>query len=112
MKISDINFQIQLDNNHIPDKIVWSATDKPKDGNDETNAIAISVWDNKQNNTLRMDLWNKDMTTFDMKKFTVDSIGGLAQTLRNATSDDFMSDKMEALCVELVEHINSEAKSK
>ena len=53
-----------------------------------------------------MDLWNKDMSTFDMKKFTVDSIGGLAQTIRNATSDDVMADKMEALCTELVKHIN------
>ncbi len=106
MKISDINFQVQLDNNHVPEKIVWSATDKPQDGNDETNAVAISVWDNKQNNTLRMDLWSKEMTTLDMKKMTVDTIGGLAQTVRNATDDNEMADKMEALCQELVKHIN------
>ena len=106
MKISDINFQVQLDNNNVPEKIVWSATDKPQDGNDETKAVAISVWDNKQNNTLRMDLWNKDMTTLDMKKMAVDTIGGLAQTVRNATDDNEMADKMEALCQELVKHIN------
>ena len=51
MKISDINFQIQLDNNQTPEKIVWSATDKPA-GDDETSAIAISVWDNNSENTL------------------------------------------------------------
>jgi gliding motility-associated protein GldC len=106
MKISDINFQIQLDNNQVPDKIVWSATDKPAEGDDATNAIAVSVWDNKSQNTLRMDLWTKEMTAFDMKKFTVDSIGGLAQTIRSATDDQIMADKMEALCTELVKHIN------
>ncbi len=106
MKISDINFQIQLDNNHVPDKIVWSATDKPADGNDNTDAIAVSVWDPKSKNTLRMDLWTKEMTSFDMKKFTVDSIGGLAQTLRSATNDNEMADMMEKLCNDLVKHIN------
>jgi gliding motility-associated protein GldC len=105
MKISDINFQIQLDNNHSPEKIVWSATDKPA-SDDETNAIAISVWDNKSENTLRMDLWTKKMTAFDMKKFSVDTIGGLAQTIRSATDDQVLADKMEAFCSELVKHIN------
>lgn len=110
MKNSEINFKVTLDDQNIPEKITWDATDKPEDVDGNTNAIAISVWDNGTRNTLRMDLWSKDMTTLDMKRFCVDSIGGLASTIESATGDQEMSEEMYALCRKLVKHIEKETK--
>ena len=110
MKNSEIKFNIQLDEQNVPEKIQWNATDKPTDGLDETNAILLSLWDQKAQNTLRIDLWTKDMTVDEMKRFYVDSIGGMAESIKSATGDTFMADEMNALCRKLVKHIKEENK--
>ncbi len=110
MKNSKINFSISLDDKNVPDSIIWSATDKPVDGDENTDAIAISVWDNTQHSTLRMDLWTKEMNVDDMKRFTIDSIGGLATTIENATGDKIMADQIHELCRNLVKHVKATQK--
>ena len=112
MKESEIKFDIQLDDQNVPEKIQWNATDKPTDGPTDSNAILISLWDQDAKNTLRIDLWTKDMTVDEMKRFYVDSIGGMAESIKNATGDDFMSDEMHALCRKLVKHIQEENKNR
>lgn len=105
MKRSTINFTIDLDSNNVPEKILWDATEKPEEGQAETKAISISLWDHVQKNTLRIDLWAKDMPVEEMKRFYIDCIGGLAQSALTATGDEFMSQEMNALCQKLVEHL-------
>ena len=74
----------------------------------ETNAIALALWDADQKNTLRIDLWTKDMEVPDMKRFYIDCIGGMAQSVLNATGDEFMSQEMNALCDKLVIYLQKE----
>jgi gliding motility-associated protein GldC len=105
MKTSTIQFNIELDNKNVPEKIQWDANDKPDGGLTETKSISISVWDHAQKNTLRIDLWTKDMPVDDMKRFYIESIGGMAQSVLRATGDEFMAQEMEALCDKLVEYL-------
>jgi gliding motility-associated protein GldC len=69
MKKSTIQFTVELDQNNVPDRILWEATDKPEEGSNETKAISIALWDHTQRNTMRIDLWAKDMPVDDMKRF-------------------------------------------
>lgn len=108
MKKSEITFTVQLDENNIPDQIHWHATDKPEDTPSETKSVAISLWDHQQKNTLRIDLWAKDMPVMEMKRFYVDAIGGMAQSILNATGDNFMSEEMQALCEKLGAYLQKE----
>jgi gliding motility-associated protein GldC len=110
MKKSKINFTVELDNNNIPDKIYWDATDKPDAELSETKSISIALWDHNQKNTLRIDLWAKDMPVEEMKKFYIDCLGGLAQSMLTSTGDEVMASETRALCQRLVEHIKSENK--
>jgi gliding motility-associated protein GldC len=105
MKNSSIQFNIQLDDNNVPEKIEWDANDKPEGGLTATKSVSISVWDNVQKNTLRIDLWTKDMPVDDMKRFYIESIGGMAQSVLRATGDEFMAREMDALCDKLVEYL-------
>jgi gliding motility-associated protein GldC len=105
MKKSTIQFNVQLDDQNIPEKIEWDATDKPDAGLSETKAISISLWDHTQQNTMRIDLWSKDMPVNEMKKFYVDCIGGLGQSVLNSTQDEFMAQEMNALCERLGKYI-------
>lgn len=105
MKKSTINFNIELDNNNIPEKIMWDATEKPDPEQSETKAISIALWDQQQKNTLRIDLWTKDMPVEEMKRFYIDCLGGLAQSALSSTGDEFMSNEINALCQRLVDHL-------
>jgi gliding motility-associated protein GldC len=108
MKSSEIHFTISLDDKNIPEKIMWDATDKAEGGLSETKSISINLWDHDQNNTLRIDLWSKDMPVGDMKRFYVDCIGGLAQSVLSSTGDELMAGEMNALCDKLAKHINEQ----
>ncbi|MCX2745241.1 gliding motility protein GldC [Mangrovivirga sp. M17] len=112
MKKSSIKFNVILDDENVPEKIEWTADDKPGGGLDETNAISVSVWDQSQNNTLRIDLWNKEMPVNEMKKFYIDIIGGLAQSLLTSTADEYMTNEMNSLCDRLIEHVRKESQGK
>jgi gliding motility-associated protein GldC len=109
MKNSKINFTIQLDQNNVPDKIYWDATDKPEPEVSETKAICVALWDHKQKNTLRIDLWTKDMPVMEMKRFYIDCLGGLAQSMLTATGDEVMANETNALCEKLVKYLQKES---
>ena len=110
MKKSEIVFSVELDENNIPEKIHWNATDRPDEGLSQTNAISLSMWDHFNKNTMRIDLWTKQMAMDEMKRFYIDSIGGLAQSLLTATGDEYMANEMEGLCNRLVKHVEEEMK--
>jgi gliding motility-associated protein GldC len=110
MKKSHINFTVELDQNNFPEKILWEATEKPDPAMSEAKAITLAVWDHKQKNTLRIDLWTKDMPVPEMKRFFIDCLGGLGQSILTSTGDEYMSKETNALCERLVQHLLSENK--
>jgi len=105
MKKSTIQFEVQLDENNLPEKILWDATDKPEETSSETKSISLALWDHSQRNTLRIDLWAKDMPVEDMKRFYIDCIGGFSQSVLSSTGDEFMANEMRQLCERLVKHV-------
>lgn len=110
MKDSEITLRIQLDKDDIPEKITWDATDKDIPGPEVTKAFNLAIWDHNTMSTLRIDLWNKEMPVDEMKRFYVDCLGGLAQSILNSTGDEFMSTAMNRLCDKLVKHLEEEIK--
>ena len=104
MKQSTINFKIELDEKNTPQHITWDASDKP-DQLSDTKSISISLWDHVQKNTLRIDLWTKDMPVNEMKRFYIDCLGGLAQSSLTATGDEYMAKEMNELCEKLAKHV-------
>jgi gliding motility-associated protein GldC len=90
---SDIRIKVQLDVNKIPESILWDSSDNQVE-NKKANAIMLSVWDPSEESTLRMDLWTKEMTVDDMKKFIHQSILLMADTLKRATGEEAMSETM------------------
>ena len=105
MKESEIKLRVILDDENIPEKIYWNATEKEGDGEEEAKSISLNIWDHSSQNTLRIDLWNKEMPIDEMKRFYVDCLGGLAQSILNSTGDEFMSTAMNRLCDKLVKHL-------
>ncbi|WP_194974409.1 gliding motility protein GldC [Aquiflexum lacus] len=110
MKNSEIKFSIELDEKNLPKKIQWDASDKEEEGAESTKSISLNVWDNLNQSTLRIDLWTEDMSVVEMKRFYIDVLGGMAQTILNSTGDEFISEEIKSLCDKLVKHVNEENK--
>jgi len=94
---SKIEFTIGLDENKIPEKLSWTAEESDI-SNEEAKALMISVWDNKAKDTLRMDLWTKDMPVDEMKQFFHQTLVSMAATFERATDDHKMSATMRDFC--------------
>lgn len=110
MKKSEIVFTVELDNKNIPEKIFWDATDNPNEGLEETKAISVALWDHFHQNTLKIDLWTKEMPVGEMKRFYIETISGMAEALRTATGDEKMAGAIEDLCRTLSKNLEEELK--
>ena len=94
---SEIKFKVGLDENKVPEEIAWSAKDGGID-NEASKAIMLSVWDHKKKDTLRMDLWTKDMPVDEMKQFYHQSLVSMAASFERATDDQKMAATMRDFC--------------
>lgn len=97
MKTSDIKITVGLDENNVPDKLLWTAQDGGIE-QEEAKALLLSVWDSKAKETLRIDLWTKDMPVDEMKQFFHQTLVAMADTFQRATADEKMSDTMRDFC--------------
>ena len=94
---SEIKFKVGLDENKVPEEIYWTAIDGGIN-NESSKAIMISVWDHKQKDTLRMDLWTKDMPVDEMKQFYHQTLVSMADAFEKATDDTKMGATMRDFC--------------
>ena len=85
MKQSEIKFTITLDDDKMPEKIDWSASDANAESTSK--AVMIALWDTKEKNTLRIDLWTKDMLVDEMKQFYHQNLLSMADTFERATGE-------------------------
>jgi len=94
---SKIELNVELDENRVPEKLNWSA----QDGgvvNEEAKAVMLSVWDSKAQETLKIDLWTKDMPVDEMKLFFHQTLVTMSDTFLRATQDEKMTATMKDFC--------------
>lgn len=97
VKESHINISVQLDENNVPVEIKWEAMDgKEKSA---CKSLLLAIWDEKDKNTLKIDLWTKDMFVDDMKKFFHQTLLSLAETFERATNETQMAQDMRDFSV-------------
>jgi len=94
---SKIELNVELDENRIPEKLSWTAQDGGI-ANEEAKAMLLSVWDNKAKETLRIDLWTKDMPVDEMKQFFHQTLVAMSDTFNRATQDEKMTATMKDFC--------------
>ncbi len=96
-KVSNININVEVDDNHVPEKIQWTAEDGGIK-NEEAKAMLLSIWDGKAKESLRIDLWTKDMPVDEMKIFFHQTLVAMSDTFNRATQDDKMTATMKDFC--------------
>ncbi|RLD17636.1 MAG: gliding motility protein GldC [Bacteroidetes bacterium] len=93
--ISEIRINVTLDSDKIPSKITWSASDKGPDSKSEAKAILLSLFDVEQKDTLKIDLWTKEMQVNEMDRFFYNTLRALADTYVRATGNEKLAGAMQ-----------------
>lgn len=112
MKTSEIKFTVEVDENKLPVNINWEATDIEQKGKNNCKSIMLSMWDPKENKTLKIDLWTKEMTTDEMKIFFHQTLVSMANTLERATGEETMAGDMRDFCEYFAEKLQLIKKEK
>ncbi len=94
---SEIKFIVELDENRVPEKLTWTAQDGGVNA-EEAKAIMLSIWDSKAKESLRIDLWTKDMPVDEMKLFFHQTLVAMSDTFNRATNDEKMTATMKDFC--------------
>jgi gliding motility-associated protein GldC len=84
-KISEIKMTVRLDDKNNPEKIEWEATDSQFEGKKPARTLLLSLWDEKENVTLGIDLWTKEMTVNDMNIHFHQVLLKMADTFERST---------------------------
>ena len=76
----DIIINVELDKNKIPENIMWSAEDGGVT-NQDVKALILSTWDFDKKETLKIDLWTKDMPLEHMNIFIYQTLVSLSKLI-------------------------------
>ena len=94
MRQSNINIEVHLDENKVPQDIKWNASDSTADMAQSARAMMLAFWDAADKSALRIDLWTKDMPVDEMKIFIYQSLLAMADTFQRASNDEKMSESI------------------
>ncbi|MFM7769585.1 MAG: gliding motility protein GldC [Bacteroidota bacterium] len=104
MEKSTITIDIELDENKVPETISWNAPQLGKTSN--CKAMILAVWDKEERNTMRLDLWTKEMEVDEMKFFVHQTLLTLSDSFERATGDTKMAATMRDFCDYYAEKLN------
>lgn len=96
-KTSEIKVQVGLNENNLPIRMKWTASDGDVD-NQEARAMLLSLWDPNQKNTMKIDLWTKDMSVEEMKQFFHQTLLTLSDTFEKATGEHNICEDLRDYC--------------
>ena len=65
---SEIKFFVELDENRVPEKLLWTANEGGV-ALEEAKAVMLNIWDSRAKESMRIDLWTKEMPVDEMKIF-------------------------------------------
>ncbi len=94
---SKITLEVSLDENRVPEALNWTAEDGGIN-REEAKAMLLSVWDSQNKESLKIDLWTKDMPVDEMKIFFHQTLVAMSDTFMKATQDEKMTATMKDFC--------------
>lgn len=91
-----IGITIKLDEKNLPEKIKWQADDsKINDSQQNCKAMLLSLFDEQTLDTLKIDLWVKDMQVAEMDRFFFQTLKAMADTYFKATQNAQLASDMQ-----------------
>ena len=96
-KKSEISIQVGLNSNNLPLQMKWNASDGGI-SDAHASAFLLSIWDPIEKNTMKIDLWTKDMSVEEMKQFFHQTLLTMADSFEKATGEHLISEDLRDYC--------------
>ena len=90
----NINIEVGLAEDRQPLVIKWMASDGPEQSIQEAKAMLLSFFDERTKDTMRIDLWTKDMQVVEMDRLMFHTLKSLADTYFRATQNAEMANDL------------------
>ncbi len=108
---SEIKINVELDAQKIPHAISWQADGSGEKGK-SCEAFMLSIWDGADKNTLRIDLWTKEMRMDEMTTYFFQTLMSTAETYERATNSKNVVNEMKQFCEQLSKKITAQMSAK
>jgi gliding motility-associated protein GldC len=103
MKRAEIKMIVDLDDNNVPTNITWESTDSENKDAVPVKAMMLALWDHNFKNTMRIDLWTKDMPVDEMKKFFFETLQTMGDSFLRATGEKNIVEDLRDYCAHFAE---------
>ncbi|MDT3405638.1 gliding motility protein GldC [Mucilaginibacter terrae] len=103
MKRAEIKLIVDLDDNNVPEKITWESTDSENKDAVPVKSFMLALWDHNYKNTMRIDLWTKDMPVDEMKKFFFETLQTMGDSFLRATGEKNIVEDLRDYCAHFAE---------
>jgi len=103
MKTAEIKLTIELDDNNVPENIMWESTDSETKEALPVKSIMLALWDQNYKNALRIDLWTKDMPVDEMKLFFYQTLMTMGDSFLRATGEANIIEDLRDYCIHFAE---------
>lgn len=107
-KLKEINIKVALDVDNLPESIQWHASDSPKAEPSEAKCMMLSFWDKNEANSLKIDLWVKDMPIDEMHTHYLQTLMSMTESYFRATGNKTIRNKMLNFCQEIAQELREE----
>ena len=95
MKTSTITVDVQLNDDKVPEAILWNASDSTIGNAQRAKAMILAFWDVAEKTALRIHLWTKDMMVDEMTDFFYQTFMTMADSYNRATQHEELVESMK-----------------
>ena len=96
VKKSRITIDVGLDGRNMPVSMKWAASDNPAGQQpQDAKAMLLALFDERTKETLKIDLWTKEMQVVEMDRMYYQTLRGLADTYFRATQNKELANQMQ-----------------
>ena len=110
MKKAEIKLTIDLDDNNVPESITWESTDAQNKEALPVKSMMLALWDHNYKNTLRIDLWTKDMAVDEMKRFFYETLQTMGDSFLRATGETNIVEDLRDYCAHFADKMEIKQK--
>lgn len=103
MKKAEIKLTVELDEKNIPENILWESTDSEHKEALPVKSMMLALWDHNYKNALRIDLWTKDMSVDEMKRFFYETLQTMGDSFLRATGEENIVEDLRDYCAHFAE---------
>ncbi|MEO0732174.1 MAG: gliding motility protein GldC [Bacteroidota bacterium] len=93
-KRSTITVEVGLNAEQMPVQLKWKASDKPGPA-EACKGMLLALFNEQTKETMKIDLWTKELQVVEMDRFMYQTLRGLADTYHKATGNTELANQMQ-----------------